>query len=88
MLVLIRDISEQVSHAKELTKAKIAAEKASTSKSLFLANMSHEIRTPMNGIYGSLQLLRLETLNETSKPLVSNAITSMQSLLINRCSQW
>jgi signal transduction histidine kinase/ligand-binding sensor domain-containing protein/CheY-like chemotaxis protein len=41
----------------EAEAARIAAEKASQSKSGFLANMSHEIRTPLNGILGFTDLL-------------------------------
>ena len=41
----------------EILQAKVAAERASHSKSRFLANMSHELRTPLNAIIGCSELL-------------------------------
>jgi len=43
---------------KELTQAKVEAEKANHSKSAFLANMSHEIRTPLGAILGFTDILK------------------------------
>lgn len=74
-VTLVKEKNEQLEIA--INKAKVA----SKTKSLFVANMSHEIRTPMNGIYGSLQLLRREDLNDNAQDLVSSAISSTQSLL-------
>lgn len=53
---IMQDITEQKRVQQMLVKAKIAAEEASSSKSLFLANMSHEVRTPMNTILGLVDL--------------------------------
>jgi signal transduction histidine kinase len=41
----------------ELEQAKLAAEKASETKSQFLANMSHELRTPLNSLLILARLL-------------------------------
>ncbi len=57
MVAVINDISERVTHEKELEQAKKAAEQANEAKSLFLANMSHEIRTPLTAILGCADAL-------------------------------
>lgn len=44
---------------KELTLAKIQAEKSNKAKSDFLASMSHEIRTPLNAIVGLTQMIKV-----------------------------
>jgi PAS domain S-box-containing protein len=43
----------------ELSKAKVAAEKANRAKTDFISSMSHELRTPLNAILGFAQLLEL-----------------------------
>jgi signal transduction histidine kinase/ligand-binding sensor domain-containing protein/CheY-like chemotaxis protein len=52
-----RRTAELEKATEEAETARVAAEKASQSKSGFLANMSHEIRTPLNGILGFTDLL-------------------------------
>ena len=65
----------------QLQRRALQADEATRAKSAFLANMSHEIRTPMNAIVGlahlmraevqsSLQLQRLDKINEASRHLL------------------
>jgi len=42
---------------KELSAARLLAEKASQTQSMFMHNMSHEVRTPLNAIVGFARLL-------------------------------
>jgi len=65
----------------ELEKARSLADEASAAKSQFLATMSHEIRTPMNGVLGSLDLLRMTSLDEGQRSLVGVMQTSAEHLL-------
>lgn len=55
----LQDVTEHMLalEARDLARAKEAAEAANREKSAFLAGMSHEIRTPMNAILGFTQLL-------------------------------
>ena len=56
VMVVTRDITEQVRQQKEQTlalqEALMQAQHANNAKTTFLSNMSHDIRTPMNAIIG------------------------------------
>ncbi|WP_291328114.1 PAS domain S-box protein [Desulfovibrio sp. UCD-KL4C] len=77
----LRNVTDRRKVAKELTRAKLAAEAATRAKSEFLANMSHEIRTPMNSILGLGHLVLNSTLDISQRESLEKMMSSADSLL-------
>lgn len=66
---IIRNITLQNQHEKELVKAKEEAERANDLKSEFLTQMSHEIRTPINTLLSFSSLIREEIKDDLTDQL-------------------
>ncbi len=62
MLIVGRDVTDDITQAEELQKNRDIAELANRTKSEFLANMSHELRTPLNAILGFAEIIKDEIL--------------------------
>lgn len=78
-LALARD-QAMAEHADAL-RARKMAETANEAKSRFLAVISHEIRTPLNGVLGVLQLFQDSESTLDRRRLLSNAMTSGETLI-------
>ncbi|MDE2593522.1 MAG: response regulator [Burkholderiales bacterium] len=81
VLVIARDVTEQIQAHEALVSARDSAESAARAKSAFLANMSHEIRTPMNAIVGFSRLALEDELPHTARAYIEKMHTSALALM-------
>jgi PAS domain S-box-containing protein len=81
VVLLLRDVTGDVAAARELERAKTAAEVASRAKTEFLANMSHELRTPLNGVVGMLDVMLASRLPDEPMRHARMARSSAERLL-------
>lgn len=71
LLMIGRDVTEDLLQAQELQRSKDTAELANRAKSEFLANMSHELRTPLNAILGFAEIIKDEMVGPLGTPRYS-----------------
>ncbi len=81
IVMVSRDITDQIALEEALRSAKEQAERASTAKSEFLSRVSHELRTPLNAMLGFTQLLELEDLDQESSEYVDQISRAGEHLL-------
>ncbi|MGB3050491.1 MAG: ATP-binding protein, partial [Polyangiales bacterium] len=65
----------------EMEELRLAAERASQTKTDLLANVSHEVRTPMNGVLGLSALLLDTDLDEKQKKMITAIRESADALV-------
>jgi PAS domain S-box-containing protein len=81
VVMVSRDISDQIALEAALRDAKEHAERASNAKSEFLSRISHELRTPLNAMLGFAQLLEVEDLGDPGSEFVDQIIRAGDHLL-------
>lgn len=80
-LVVFSNVTAREEAARELQRAKEAAEHAALARAQFLATMSHEIRTPLNGIIGMTELAIATATDDEQRRYLQIARSSADSLL-------
>ena len=81
---LTTEIGERKRTARDLERARDAAEAANRAKSEFLANMGHELRTPLNHILGFTELVvdkKIGGLNAEQEDFLKEVLQSGRHLL-------
>ena len=81
LVVIARDVRDQVALEEALERARDAAERANVAKTDFLSRVSHEQRTPLNAILGFAQLLERESLPAGQRESVDYILRAGRHLL-------
>ena len=81
VVMVSRDVTDQIALEHALRQALEQAEKASMAKSAFLSRVSHELRTPLNAMLGFTQLLEMEELPEPGPEYIGQIARAGSHLL-------
>ncbi len=82
IVLAVRNVTERVRLAEELTSAREQAEQGAQIKSDFLASMSHEIRTPMNGVLGFAEMMLQGDLPPEQRRFAEMIVRSGRSMML------
>jgi PAS domain S-box-containing protein len=80
-LLTFRDVTQKIKLIKELTIAKIEAERSSELKTMYLSNLTHELKTPINAISGFTDIIISKNEDNTQKNYLQSIKTSSNLLL-------
>jgi signal transduction histidine kinase/CheY-like chemotaxis protein/HPt (histidine-containing phosphotransfer) domain-containing protein len=81
VLLVARFTKKTIATQHMLEHSKQEAERLAKIKELFTANVSHEIRTPLNAIYGFLEQVELNSLDEENREKLKVIKTASKNLL-------
>lgn len=80
-LLTFRDVTQKIELIKELTIAKIEAERSSELKTMYLSNLTHELKTPINAISGFTDIIMSKNQDSANRSYL-NSIKSSANLLL------
>ena len=80
-LLTFRDVTQKIKLIKELTIAKIDAERSSELKTMYLSNLTHELKTPINAISGFTDIIISKNEDSTQKNYLQSIKLSANLLL-------
>lgn len=80
-LFTFRDVTQRINLIKELTIAKINAERSSELKTMYLSNLTHELKTPINAISGFTDIIIAKYTDFEFKNYLASIKTSTNLLI-------
>jgi signal transduction histidine kinase/DNA-binding NarL/FixJ family response regulator len=81
VFIVARYTKKTIASQQLLERSKLEAERLAQIKEIFTANVSHEIRTPLNAIYGFLEQVELNSLEEENREKIKVIKTASGNLL-------